>query len=234
MDNFDPYKVFISEMMHLQRCTWLTNASSGGHFLRNATHRGKCVRRLTRGAAGSDWSVERRRASEGVTGAARGNEAECGACGNWTSPAACAESPTRATWRRSAEADLAEGRRNTQSHTRTVSKVINICEVCVWLTDKALNAEGLDLHVDQQSAVRLHQGRGQGKTRLGVGQFNDTGCNAVDQANGENVKSNLRMWYSWMSTTTIHYTYTCIHSWYTTLPWFAENTFMQTGLAALE
>ncbi len=61
--------------------------------------------------------------------------------------------------------------------------------MCVRLTDKALDAEGLDLHVDQQSAVRLHQGWGQGKTRLGVGQFNDTGCNAVDQANGKNGRS---------------------------------------------
>ena len=30
------------------------------------------------------------------------------------------------------------------------------------LTDEPLDAEGLDLHVDQQSTVGLHQSRGQG------------------------------------------------------------------------
>lgn len=49
------------------------------------------------------------------------------------------------------------------------------------LTDESFDAQRLDLHVDQQSAVCFHQCRGQGNTGLGVGQLYHPCSNAVDQ-----------------------------------------------------
>lgn len=50
------------------------------------------------------------------------------------------------------------------------------------LTDECLDAQGLYLHVDQQSAVGLHQRWGQGDAGLGVGQLDHPSGDAMDQA----------------------------------------------------
>lgn len=39
------------------------------------------------------------------------------------------------------------------------------------LTDESFDAQWLDLHVDQQSAVRFHQCRGKGNAGFGMGQL---------------------------------------------------------------
>lgn len=49
------------------------------------------------------------------------------------------------------------------------------------LTDESFDAQGLNFHVDQQSAVRLYQCRGKSNAGLGMGQFDDTRGNTVDQ-----------------------------------------------------
>ena len=53
--------------------------------------------------------------------------------------------------------------------------------VGIVLTDEPLDAQRLDLHVHQQTAVRLHQCWGQSRCRFGLGQFDDTCYDAVDQ-----------------------------------------------------
>lgn len=49
------------------------------------------------------------------------------------------------------------------------------------LTDETLDAQRLDLHIDQKSAVRLHQCRGQGNAGFGMSQLYHACGNAVDQ-----------------------------------------------------
>lgn len=57
------------------------------------------------------------------------------------------------------------------------------------LTDEAFDSKGLDLHVDQQTAVRLHEGRRQGNAGLGMGQFYDPSGYTVDQTDTEREKT---------------------------------------------
>lgn len=49
------------------------------------------------------------------------------------------------------------------------------------LTDEAFDTERLDLHVNQQAAVGLHQRRGEGDAGLGMGQLYDPCGDTVDQ-----------------------------------------------------
>ena len=53
--------------------------------------------------------------------------------------------------------------------------------VGIVLTDEPLDAQRLNLHVHQQTAIRLHQCWGQSRCRFGLGQFDDTRYDAVDQ-----------------------------------------------------
>lgn len=64
------------------------------------------------------------------------------------------------------------------------------------LTDEALDTERLDLHVDQQAAVRLHQRRRQGDARLGVCQLDDPGGDTVNETTTERGDPTLRFTFS--------------------------------------
>lgn len=54
-----------------------------------------------------------------------------------------------------------------------------------WLTDESFDAQWLDLHVDQQSAVCFYQCRGQSNAGFGLGQFYYPCGNTVDQTGGK-------------------------------------------------
>jgi len=63
----------------------------------------------------------------------------------------------------------------------------------VELTYEALDAQRLDLHVDQQAAVGLHQGRSQRHAGLGVRQLDDARGDAVDQTGWGTVRTDAHM-----------------------------------------
>ena len=74
----------------------------------------------------------------------------------------------------------------------------------LWLTDEPFDAQRLDLHVDQQSAVCLHQRRGQGQAGFGVGQLYYPCGDAVDQAGGRQ-RGTKRHLHACVALCTIHH-----------------------------
>ena len=65
------------------------------------------------------------------------------------------------------------------------------------LTDEPFDAQWLDLHIDQKSAVCLHQCRGQGKYGFGMSQLYHPCGDAVDQTGDSDTQTHKEAMEKW-------------------------------------